>query len=156
MNMQLSSLLSHSLVIQVLQLWGDLLLRLNAIKACRELVEVTGVALTHSPAFERDTAGRSSVGNWRRDFAATLPRESPACMKAEGELTLEDYSLLCSNKFGLVSFRSSADLACSLCLQAEQHLALPRLSLRSVLLLLLLCGVIVLFLIMSCQCVVSC
>ena len=95
---------------QVLQLWGDILLRLGAVHAHRELLDLTHSALHHHPRTAQDYVARSTVQDWTYRQSTCLPRkgrfnpdENP-----ETKLSLDNYRLLCDNKLGVVSACSSA------------------------------------------------
>ena len=95
---------------QVLQLWGDILLRLGATDALRELLELTKSVLNNHPRTAQDYVAQSTVEDWmhRQSQSLFMKGEFMPGKKRETKLSLDSYRLLCNNQMTTVSACSSA------------------------------------------------
>lgn len=95
---------------QVLQLWGDILVRLGATDALRELLQLTKSALHHHPRTAQDYVARSTVQDWadRQSCSLPLKGEFMPGQNPETKLSLDSYRLLCNNQMTTASACSSA------------------------------------------------
>ncbi|KAL0048367.1 hypothetical protein WJX82_001763 [Trebouxia sp. C0006] len=85
---------------EVLQLWGDILVRLGATDALRELLKLTKSALHHHPRTAQDYVARSTVQDWadRQSCSLPLKGEFMSGQNPETKLSLDSYRLLCNNQ----------------------------------------------------------
>jgi len=105
-----STVMTVCVCVQVLQLWGDILLRLGAIHAHRELLDLTFSALEHHPRTAQDYVARANVDDWMYRQSVCLPRKGTfkPGQDPDTKLSLDNYRLLCNNQLGVVSACSSA------------------------------------------------
>ena len=95
---------------QVLQLWGNILWRLGAIDALRELLDLTHSALNNHPRTAQDYVARGTVEDWTYRQSHCLPKKGnfKPGQNPEAKLSLDSYRLLCNNQLSVVSACSSA------------------------------------------------
>lgn len=93
-----------------MQLWGDILVRLGATDALRELLKLTKSALHHHPRTAQDYVARSTVQDWadRQSCSLPLKGEFMSGQNPETKLSLDSYRLLCNNQMTMASACSSA------------------------------------------------
>ncbi len=89
---------------QVLQLWGDILVRLGATDALRELLKLTHSALDHHPRTAEDYVARNTVQDWTYRQSHSLPVKGNFMpgKNPETKLSLDSYRLLCNNELSVV------------------------------------------------------
>ena len=93
-----------------MQLWGSMQLRLGAIDAHRELIDLTHSALDRHPRTAQDYVVRSTVQDWADRQSRSLPKKGnfEPGNNPETKLSLDNYRLLCNNQMTTVSACSSA------------------------------------------------